>query len=140
MEVTSFLLIIGGQPQGKGRVRHHGMVHWQDKATKLAEAEVVRKWEEAGEPRLPDDVPVKIDLTLYVARPGGHFKRNGELSAEGERNPRPLRSKPDVDNAIKLVMDALNKKAYRDDVRIVEAHVERRWAEWPSTKIKLSAI
>jgi Holliday junction resolvase RusA-like endonuclease len=106
----------------------------------LAEAEVRRKWEEAGEPRLPDDVGLRIEMTLYVVRPGSHRKKDGSLSAEGERHPRPHTKKPDVDNAIKLVMDALNKRAYRDDVRIVEALVERHWADWPTTKIRISTL
>jgi len=133
------VLWLSGQPKGQKRVRHHGKGHWHDKDQKLAEGNVIRKWEEAGEPRLPD-VALRMEVMLYISRPAGHFKKDGSLSAEGERHPRPENKKPDVDNAIKLIMDALNKRAYRDDVQIVEAVVERHWAEWPATKVKISAI
>ena len=133
-------LVLSGQPKGQKRVRHHGKGHWHDKDQKLAEGNIIRKWEEAGEPRFPDTPALRIDLTLYIARPASHFKRDGTLSAEGLRHPRPENKKPDVDNALKLVMDALNKRAYKDDVQVVESLVERHWADWPATKIKISAI
>lgn len=133
-------LLIHGEPKGQKRVRHHGQHHWTHPETKLAAGEVIRKWEEAGCPRLPDDTALRLEVVLYVVRPGGHWKADGSLSAEGLRNPRPHKKKPDVDNAIKLIMDALNKKAYKDDVQIVDAVVERHWAEWPATKIKISTI
>jgi Holliday junction resolvase RusA-like endonuclease len=139
VEIDSFTLLIEGQPQGKGRPKFGGGRAWTPKATKLAEGEVVRQWEEAGKPRLPDGCGLRIEIMLYVVRPGGHYKQNGELSAEGHRFPTPYATKPDVDNALKLVMDALNKKAYRDDVRIVSSVVDRLWADWPATKIKLTA-
>ena len=132
-------LILSGQPKGQKRVRHHGKGHWHDKDQKLAEGNIIRKWEEAGEPRLPD-VALKLAVTLYIARPASHRKRDGSLSAEGERHPRPENKKPDVDNAIKLIMDALNKRAYKDDVQIVEAHVERHWAEWPATVVRITVV
>jgi Holliday junction resolvase RusA-like endonuclease len=140
VESRGFTLVIGGDPMGKDRPRFAQGRTFTTTATKLAEGEVRRKWEEAGEPRLPDDVPLRIAVTLYVVRPASHKRKNGELSAEGERHSRPMAKKPDVDNALKLAMDALNKRAYRDDVRIVEAVVERHWAEWPATKIKLSTL
>ena len=139
-EVASFTLEISGHPEGKGRPKFGQGRVWTPKKTVLAEAEVVRKWEEAGSPRLPDDVGLRIDVWLFVVRPAGHFKKNGTLSAQGWRFPRPHASKPDLDNSIKLICDALNKKAYRDDVRIVEAHIERHWADWPSTRISFSVV
>lgn len=139
MATQSITLWLQGQPEGKGRPKFGQGRAWTPKKTVLGEAEVRRKWEEAGEPRLPD-VALRLQTTLYISRPASHFKRDGTLSAEGLRHPRPENKKPDVDNAIKLIMDALNKRAYKDDVQIVEAMVERHWAEWPATKIKLTAL
>ena len=70
-------------------------------------------------------------------RPRGHFRRDGNLSAEGLRHPVPRNKKPDVDNALKLVMDALNSRAYRDDVLVAKVIVERDWGEWPETLIRI---
>jgi len=140
VDASSITLFVGGEPKGKDRPRFAQGRTFTTEKTKLAEGEVIRKWEDSGEPRLPDDTAIRIEVVLYVSRPESHFKKDGTLSATGARFPRPHNRKPDVDNAIKLVMDALNGRAYRDDVRIVEALVERHWADWPTTKIKLTAI
>jgi Holliday junction resolvase RusA-like endonuclease len=95
-------------------------------------------WREAGEPRIEDqDAAVGIEMFIKVVRPKGHYKKDGTLSAEGKRNPKPANKKPDLDNALKTVMDALNSRAYRDDVRVARALVDRDWGEWPEITIKL---
>jgi Holliday junction resolvase RusA-like endonuclease len=119
-------LRVDGPPTGKGRPRFGNGRTYTPKPTVLAEARIERAWEDAGKPRLPDG-PVALELWLVVARPQGHFKRDGSLSAAGLRESWP-RKKPDLDNSLKLVMDALSKKAYRDDVDVVHAWAVRRWA------------
>jgi Holliday junction resolvase RusA-like endonuclease len=126
-------LTIDGKPEGKDRPRFGNGRTFTTKKTLLAEGEIRRAWEQAGKPRLPDGA-IEIDVTLVVTRPGGHWKRDGQLSAEGLRNPYPAKQKPDVDNALKLIMDALNTRAWADDVRVVSATVRRIWGEWPRTE------
>lgn len=135
-EVNGFVLRLDGQPKGKPRARFRpGQKPYPDKLQKLAEGEVRRAWEQAGRPRLPD-VALILDVTLTVTRPAGHFKRDWSLSAEGERCPFPHRQKPDLDNCLKLICDALNTLAWRDDVRFVEMYARRVWGEWPGTVIR----
>ncbi len=132
-------LELTGKPEGKGRPRFgQGGRVFTPNATKLAEGRVIDAWTNAGQPRL--DGAVQLDVMLHVARPQGHYRKDGELSAEGLRKPLPTK-KPDVDNALKLVMDALNGRAYRDDVDVVDARVGRRWASdgWEKTVVLLRA-
>jgi Holliday junction resolvase RusA-like endonuclease len=134
-EVDGFTLTLDGRPQGKPRARFTaGQRPYPDRKQKLAEGEIRRVWQQAGSPRMIDG-PLEMWLELFVSRRAGHFKRDGSLSTEGERNPFPHKQKPDADNALKLVCDALNTLAWRDDVRFVDLHCVRRWAEWPSTRI-----
>jgi Holliday junction resolvase RusA-like endonuclease len=138
--VTSFSLVIDGQPKGQPRPRFTSNGHpYADKKQRLAEGEIRRAWENEGSPRLPDG-PLRLSLHLAVARPASHFKRDGSLSAAGEREPWPMRSKPDLDNAIKLVLDALGTLAFRDDVRFVDVHATREWSTWPSSLIVVSLV
>lgn len=119
---------VPGKPTGKGRprfVRATGRTY-TDAQTVSAEQRVQAAWNAAGQPRLPDG-PLAFELTIVIARPQTHYKRDGSLSATGERSAWPVR-KPDCDNALKLTFDALNGCAYRDDVDIVHAWVVRRWA------------
>lgn len=121
-------LTVPGQPRGKGRpkfVRATGRAY-TDKKTVNAEGEIVDAWNRAGAVRLPDG-PLELDVTAVLERPQGHWKRDGSLSTAGVRSVWPVK-KPDVDNIVKLVMDALNGKAYRDDALVVHSVLWKRWA------------
>jgi len=131
-----FELVIEGRPVGKGRPRHGRGRTWTPERTVLAEREVRAAWQAAGSPRI--EGPIVVDLALVVTRPRGHFTVRGDLSAEGRRHPLPHRQKPDIDNALKLVCDALNDCAWRDDVQIVDARVTRRWGEWSHSRLTVS--
>ena len=141
MTVPEINLVFDGDPVGKERPKFNTQtkVAYTPKKTVIAEKEIRSLWREAGKPRL-DDVALELVIELYVQRPQSHFKKNGELTAEGLRHPVPRNKKPDVDNAIKLVMDALNKHAYKDDVQIAKATVVRFWGEWPKTVINVKEL
>lgn len=134
-------LELSGRPEGKGRPRFgKGGRVFTPQATKLAEGRIIDAWTDAGQPRI--DGPVSLTLRLEVARPKGHFTTKGELNKSGRRLPHPTGKKPDVDNALKLVMDALNRRAYRDDVDVISATVTRVWASdgWERSLIELQEV
>jgi Holliday junction resolvase RusA-like endonuclease len=131
--------MILGDPEGKGRPKFGNGRVYTPRRTELAEGEIRRAWEERGAPRL--DGPLSVRVTLIVERPRGHYRADGvTLSAEGLRHPLPDTRKPDVDNALKLVLDALNKRAWTDDVRVVEAYVRRCWGPRARTEIEVRTI
>jgi Holliday junction resolvase RusA-like endonuclease len=102
---------------------------------------VIEAWHQAGTPRLPEG-PIVLTVEMALARPGGHWKVNGTLSAAGQRSQWPTK-KPDADNVLKLLMDSLNGCAYRDDVQIVNATVVKRWCnagEHEHTIIRLRPV
>ena len=120
-------LTVAGRPTGKGRPRFNPRTgHARtDDATRLGEARVIEAWMNAGSQRLSDG-PVHLTVEVVVARPKSHYRVDGTLTAAGARSLVPLR-KPDLDNAIKLIMDALNGCACRDDVDVVSISAWRRW-------------
>lgn len=122
---------IPGPVTGKGRPRAamqgNRIVMRTPSATRTAEAVIVDAWARAGSPRLPDG-PVEAWIIVEMARPKRHYKTDGTLSAAGLRSLAPTR-KPDLDNAAKLVCDALNGRVYADDAHIVALHVRKRWAQ-----------
>ena len=120
-------LRVPGPVRGKGRPRFNrrtGRVY-TDRLTKLAEARVRRAWEDAGSPRV--DGPVELEVTAVLGRPGSHLKRDGTLSAAGKRSQWPTKT-PDLDNAIKVPLDALNRLAFTDDAQVVLLHATKRWS------------
>ncbi len=132
--VTSFDLTVPGPPTGKGRPRftRQGRTY-TDASTKSAETAVRSAWTDAGRPRLPDG-PITLTIEVYVARPKTHYTSKGLLSAEGRRHHYPTRT-PDLDNVAKLVQDALNGLAWRDDAQVADLQVTRRWATTPHVRV-----
>lgn len=129
--VSELHLVVLDPPTGKGRPRFErtsGRTYTPRK-TLTAEARIRFAWEQAGSPTLPPETPIDARIGLYVERPLDHFKRDGTLTAKGQRESVPFRKKPDVDNAAKLVMDALERYAYPRDVAITRLSVHRAWAD-----------
>lgn len=120
---------IPGKAHGKIRPRHGKGFTYTDAATVQAEKDVLSQWQAAGSVRLPDDAAIHLAVTVFCERPKSHYKRDGTLSAEGLRHPYPENQKPDFDNLLKTVTDALNKRAWRDDVQIVSQHYVRAWGQ-----------
>lgn len=135
-------LTIPGAPTGKGRPRFTKQGRtFTDANTRRAEDRVYSAWMQAGQPRLPDG-PVHATVEMALARPNGHYKRDGMLSAAGLRSEYPTK-KPDCDNVAKLVCDSLNGCAYRDDAHVVRLLVIKRWAnpgEDEHTRVWLDAL
>lgn len=139
---VGFVLTLEGKPEGKARPRFgKGGRVYTPTPTKLAESRIIDAWTSVGQPRL--EGPIGLAVELHVCRARDHFRADGTtLSAKGERYPWPTGKKPDVDNAVKLVMDALNRRAYRDDVDVVNATITRRWTPdgWERTIVRVRSM
>lgn len=109
-------------------------------ANVISENDVRSVWREAGEPRIDDDAAIGIDVLVTVCRPKSHFNSKNELNKKGLAMPIPSNKKPDLDNAVKLICDALNTRAYKDDVQVAHMTIERRWGDWPSTLIRIYSL
>lgn len=131
----SFELTLVGPPHGKDRARHRVVqpkgkrafaTTYTPKETVEVEAAWAKQWEAIGSPTV--EGPIVVAVEVYHRRKDSHFKTDGvSLSAEGRRHPLPDNQKPDLDNVLKIVMDALNGCAYKDDVAAVETHTRRFW-------------
>lgn len=122
-------LTVPGAPTGKGRpkfVRATGRTY-TPASTQSAEQRIQSAWYAAGEPRIEGRGAIKMYVELVLGRPQNHWRRDGTLGLAGDRAPWPVK-KPDADNALKLVCDALNGMAYIDDVQVTDVRVVRRWA------------
>lgn len=66
---------------------------------------------------------IKICAYLEVAKSHSNIKKQKMLANELQ-----CTKKPDADNIVKVVLDALNKVAYRDDAQVVELVAIKRWS------------
>lgn len=81
------------------------------------------------------DKAVKMTICAYFSVPKSFSNKRRSEALEG--NISPL-TKPDVDNIAKIICDALNNVAYKDDTQIVELTIIKKYAVEPKVKITLS--
>lgn len=118
---------IEGKPVGKGRPRFKRMGNFVQTYTPTATADyekLVRlRFQNAG--GVITDKPVKVEVVALFAPPKSTRKRDRiEMLAN---RILPVK-KPDCDNIAKIVLDALNKIAYKDDAQVAELSVKKRYA------------
>lgn len=79
--------------------------------------------------------PLKLDVTFYIEKPKSKIRKNSD--------PFPYPdSKPDLDNCIKLICDALNGIVWRDDCQVVAIAAGKSWArgDGPCTKVCVEEV
>ena len=79
--------------------------------------------------------PVKAEVHAIYEPPKSVSKKIREKMISGEI---PYNKKPDVDNILKSICDALNEVAYNDDAQINDAKVTKKYGKKSMCKVKLS--
>lgn len=128
-------IIVPGRPYGKGRPRfdmRSGHAYTPD-ATRKAEDAIKRL---SGHIKSVDRY-VQINVTALHAIPSGTSKTLRAQMLAGDIRPAV---KPDADNILKLVLDALNGIAYTDDKQIVSASIEKWYAMTPRVEIEITEV
>ena len=128
---------IPGPPQGKGRPRFTKSGHTYTPAKtaeyeKLVQAEYIRQC--AGQSLHGQPVHIWIDAFFEIPKNTSKKRHSEMLIME-----RPTK-KPDADNVIKIITDALNGIAYDDDRQIVALMFEKFYAEIPHVDVYLGVI
>lgn len=112
-----------GKPQGKARPRFSrksGTVYTPTQ-TKKYEKFIAMKYRLAhGEKRTNF---VMVDIIAIFPIPKSWSKRDKEAAMRGIIFP----GKPDVDNIIKVVLDALNGVAYEDDKQVIAVSCQKSY-------------
>lgn len=91
-------------------------------------------------PSVPLKGPLSIVAEFRFARPKAHYrtgKRAGELRPSA---PFHHTGKPDIDNCLKFVLDALNGLAWTDDRQIVQVSGVKVWSRDAATVIRIEEV
>lgn len=132
-------ITIPGELRGKGRPRftaRGGFARaFTDAKTVNAEAWVKACAVEAG--AVPLDGPVSIAMQITVAVPASWSKRKRADALAGGLYPT---GKPDLDNCVKLVADALNGVAWRDDKQIVRMDCRKAFGPVAQTILTICEV
>lgn len=116
LQPGTFIVSLPGAPMPWKRARKSGKRHFTDSAMEAQQNAWKMAWRLAHGWRQLEYGPIEVVGAMFLTkRPPSHFLMDGSLSAAGRRSMWP---DLDVDNALKLVLDALNKTAYHDDKQI----------------------
>lgn len=128
---------VPGQPVAKGRPRLGKWGTYTPEKTvnyenlvKMSYIETYRR-----EDLLKGDL--KVTINFYFSIPKSTSKKKRELMLNGEimHNKRP-----DIDNCIKSITDALNEIAYKDDNQIVILKASKFYSDEPRTEVIIEEV
>lgn len=121
------------RPKGQERARHavrtdatgrRRVVTYTTAKTRAAADEIRAAWIAAGRPCVPDGAAFRVEVEAVMRRPASHTTSRGTPTRAYREIPRT----PDVDNILKLALDALQPVCFADDSACIEARVTKRYA------------
>lgn len=115
---------IPGNPQGKARPRVTAHGTYTPSKTKSYEKLVAEKFIEAMQNQYDFEKveSAEIYITAYFDVP-----KSWSLHAKRDHYNQPATKKPDSDNIGKIICDALNGVAYKDDACVCELDISKRY-------------
>lgn len=127
---------VKGEPKGQPRPRAFARVIGGKAVARVYDAGTAEGWKsliaEAVRPHLPPEplaCPLRLSVTFYMPRPKSHY-RGGKVE-RGVRDgiPEAHTGKPDLDNMLKAVKDALSQVGlWADDCQVCEyGKIEKRY-------------
>lgn len=133
---------VPGEPCGKGRARTvnaHGrkMSYTPEKTTNYEALVKLMFRQAAGDFFLGAGVPVRMRIDAYYSTPKSESKKRLRGMLMGLLFPT---KKPDWDNIGKIVSDALNGVAYKDDAQVVDGRVVKHYSDVPHTDVLIEEV
>lgn len=110
-------------PKGRPRFTRQGRTY-TPKKTHDYESEVAMMAKSAMGSSEPLETPVAVYIYVNLPIPQSYSKKRTEACLSGSERPA---KKPDLDNAIKSVLDGMNGIVYKDDSQIVSLHATKRY-------------
>lgn len=121
-----------------GAVRMTQRSKWKDENAKkyLSYKEKIA-WEAKQHIKEPIDKPVKVTIMFYYPIPKNWSKTKKDEAEDQGIFPTV---KPDIDNCVKGVFDALNKVAWTDDKMVVSQSSHKVYAHNPMIYITIQEV
>lgn len=128
---------VPGEPRGKGRPRfaRSGHVYTDDKTSDYERQIRNRYYAAHRYVTFSDDIFVSVEVVAYLPIPKRATKAQRAGMEAGDILPS---RKPDADNILKIVLDALNGVAYKDDARVHKASCEKYYGAEPRLVVTIS--
>lgn len=130
--MKDYIFTVKGQPKGKGRPRFTENGHvYTPESTRIYEEEIKIRYKEKYKNEMLDgNIAVEVFINKKPASYLGIKKYNKLLG-------KYCNIKPDTDNVVKAVLDALNGVAYADDKNVVEIYAVKKYSTESSVVVRL---
>ena len=89
------------------------------------------------------DIPIEVNILAFCGEAPRQIRKKDVCKDKGKiaRNEKYLvTKKPDSDNIIKIVLDALNKVAFYDDAQVSKICFEKRYSKMPRLEITIQNL
>lgn len=139
--MTRIAFTIPGVPVGKGRPRFakrgNFVQAYTPEKTASYENLVKVKAEEAMRGITPFESAVAVGIHLFVTPPASWSQKKQREALAGRIFPT---SKPDVDNVVKGIFDAMNEIVWKDDKQAVDVVVSKRYCTTARAVVEVMAL
>ena len=126
---------IPGEPFGKQRPRHLKNGHtYTPRQTTDHETAIKYEYRRQCGYRFPTGAYISIGVIAFYKIPSSATKSAKGKMLAGTVLPSV---KPDVDNVLKLIMDALEGECYGNDKNVIHAQIRKEYSENPRTEVYL---
>lgn len=127
------------QPQSRPRFTARGRyVHaYENKKITMYKRMVAATYQSYFGAVKPTEKAIAVDVVFYrpVQKSISKIERQRRLT--GKSLPA---IKPDIDNYVKAILDALNGVAFRDDKQIISLNAKKLYSDKPRTEIEIKEI
>src|SRR5690606_4568443 len=129
-----------GEPVAQGRPRAttiNGRVKMYDPKKSSEYKNYIRLVAAQYAPKELLDGPLQLTVRVYRPTLKSFSKKKKKLAEEGKIRPT---TKPDTDNYIKGIKDALKNVIWKDDSQVVDLQVSKYYSEKPRIEVKIEQI
>lgn len=120
------------------KVRYNRVLTFTPTETKAFEAEIAKYYTLVSKGFIYDQhKPINVTLHFALPIPKGTSKKKVAAMVEGLELPT---KKPDIDNLVKSVLDALNGIAWYDDNQIVTLSASKEYSEEPHIDLTVREV
>lgn len=137
MSGMTYTITIPGEPVAKARPRmtKHGHTYTPKRTVDYERMVQTLFHAEHGSPKLEGALTLELDL--YFSIPKSTRKKDVPAMRTGQIRPT---KRPDLDNILKAISDALNGVAYKDDSQIVAAVVQKFYGDEARAEVRISKM
>lgn len=130
---------VAGEPKGKERPRfcHNGQIYTPKQTTIYEQQIIFDYYKQCGNAKFNENSQLELSVSAYFKIPkSGSKKKKAEMRIGGIRPTK----KPDGDNILKAVADALNGVCYKDDKNIVKMSIEKFYSDVPRIEVVVQEV